>query len=326
MLRSFVTAAATYVRSHRLGTLALASWFAVWTFLDCYWRFGPYLGSDTRIYVRAAANFIAGADPWDAAVGLFHFAGLPPTVQLFTPLTLLPENVTVAMGLAISAAAAIAIVRMLHLPAWWLLFPPLAQGVLVANPHLLLFALLLTGRPAAEAFASMLKIYAIVPVIGHFHWRGVTLTLAGLSISFVIAPSLWFGYAGELQAISARLTYEAAGGFSAAIEPILMIPMALLLIALSLIDRPAASWLAVPAMWPSSQFFNSTMAMPMARGWFAAMLAIPSRGVVPVAVALYIVARIRSARHQAIEPQFRLPVRRARRIEVEAAGSPTEAA
>ena len=104
-------------------------------------------------------------------------------------------------------------------------------------------------------------------------------------------------------AVTARLNDEAAGGFSAAIAPILLAPMAIIIVALALVDRKAASWLAVPALWPASQFFTSTFAMPVlaagGAGWFAAMLAMPSRGVVPIAIAIYAVVRLWQARGEA---------------------------
>src|SRR5207253_4846290 len=137
-------------------------------------------------------------------------------VQLFAPFTWLPEEVAVWLGFAIGIVSAVAIVRLLKLPPWWLLFPPLAHGVIVANPHIWLTALLLTGLPAAEALAGLLKVYAIVPVAGRFHWRGVALTLAGLAASFAIAPNLWLSYLAELGPTQARLAEESAGGFSAA--------------------------------------------------------------------------------------------------------------
>ncbi|HVA85730.1 MAG TPA: hypothetical protein VNF73_05330 [Candidatus Saccharimonadales bacterium] len=287
----------------RVLGLLLPAWFALWTIADVSHRFGDFFASDTRIYYRATQTWLAGGDPWSAAVGPFHFAGLPPTVQLFVPLTWLPEEVAVWLGFLVGVASAVAIVRMLRLPAWWLLFPPLAHGVIVANPHILLTALLLSGRPAFEAVASLLKIYAVVPLVGQFRVRGLILTAAGLIASFALAPNLWLGYLGEMAATTARLNDEAAGGFSAAIAPILLAPMAIIVLALAAVDRRAASWLAVPALWPASQFFTSTFAMPVLAGggaaWFAAMLAIPSRGVVPIAIAVYAVVRLWQARREA---------------------------
>jgi len=303
--------ASLLLAARRLGRVALPLWFALWTIADVSHRFGDYFASDTRIYYRATQTWLAGGDPWNAAVGPFHFAGLPPTVQLFVPFTWLPEDVAVWLGFAIGVASAIAIVRLLRLPLWWLLFPPLAHGVIVANPHIWLTALLLTGRPAAEALASLLKIYAIVPVAGRYHWRGLAWTAVALAASVAVSPHLWMGYLAEFGPTTARLAEEAAGGFSAAIVPVLVVPMAFIILALAVFDRRAASWLAVPALWPSSQFFTQTFAMPLfvAGGApvLAALLAIPSRGVVPAAIAGYVVVRLWQLRGQPVTPDLPIP-------------------
>ena len=296
-----------------VARFGLPAWFVLWTVADCRHRLGEFFGSDTRIYARGAAAFLDGRDPWSAAVGPFHFAGLPPTVQLYVPFALIPEDVAVAIGFVVAGLAAIAIVRTLGLPWWWLLFPPLAHGVVVANPHVLLTALLLTNRGWAEALAGLFKIYAIVPLAGRFRWRALVLTAVGLAVSFALAPQLWLSYVSTMAETTIRLTEESAGGFSAAIVPTLLLPMGAIVMALAVIDRHAASWLAVSALWPATQFFTQTLLMPLfapvarigaeaghavastravAPAWFAALLAIPSRGVVPIAIALYVVFRL----------------------------------
>jgi hypothetical protein len=91
----------------------------------------------------------------------------------------------------------------------------------------------------------------------------------------------------------------------------LIVPMACVLLALAILDRTAASWLAVPALWPASQFFTQTFALPVfaARNtvWFAALLAIPSRGVVPIAIALYVISRLWAVRGQEVKPDLLPP-------------------
>lgn len=110
---------------------------------------------------------------------------------------------------------------------------------------------------------------------------------------------------------TARLAEEAASGFSAAIVPLLLVPMAVIILALAVVDRRAASWLAVPALWRSSQFFTQTFAMPLFVGGaapvLAALLAIPSRGVVPLAIAAYVVVRLWQIRGQQVYPERPIP-------------------
>ena len=132
-----------------------------------------------------------------------------------------------------------------------------------------------------------------------------------LRSTFVVSPGLWSTYLAEVGPTAGRLADEAAGGFSAAIVPALLVPMAAIIVALALLDRSAASWLAVPALWPSTQFFTQTFAMPvLATGgfaWLAALLAIPSRGVVPVAIAAYVLVRLWQVRGQTLTPDIPLP-------------------
>ena len=175
----------------RILPILLPAWFALWTVADLSHRFGEFFASDTRIYYRATQTWLAGGDPWSAAVGPFHFAGLPPTVQVFVPLTWLPEEAAVWLEILRRRPIGRRIDRaMLHLPAWWLLFPPLAHGVIVANPHILLTALLLSSWPTLQALAGLLKIYAVVPLVGEFRVRALVFTAIGLGVLFALAPNL----------------------------------------------------------------------------------------------------------------------------------------
>ena len=44
-------------------------------------------------------------------------------------------------------------------------------------------------------------------------------------------------------------------------------------------DRRAAGWLAVPALWPASEYYYATMILPIATPLFAFAMAIPWYGV-----------------------------------------------
>src|SRR6185437_11687160 len=88
----------------------------------------------------------------------------PTSVVLFAPATLLPESLFVAAWVLLSAASAVFVVRRVGLPIWWLLFPPLLEGVWSGNPGVVLMALLVAGHPVLGAVGSVLKIYALVPL------------------------------------------------------------------------------------------------------------------------------------------------------------------
>jgi hypothetical protein len=85
------------------------------------------------------------------------------------------------------------------------------------------------------------------------------------------------------------------GGFSAARDPRLFAVTAAAVGLLALVDRRAAGWLSVPALWPATQYFYATFALPLRSPWLAAALAL-SRGksaaIVPWAIVAYAVVRV----------------------------------
>ena len=65
-------------------------------------------------------------------------------------------------------AGGVATIRLLHLPWWWLLFPPLVQCVLSGNVQSLIVPLILLP---AGGLAVILKIYAGLPLAILGRWR-----------------------------------------------------------------------------------------------------------------------------------------------------------
>lgn len=276
-----------------LGQWGLPIWFVGWSIasvgLLVLYEFP--IGLDARIYHAAAVALLQGGDPWDAQASVYYFSGLPPTVLAFAPFAFLPEGAFTVLWLALTLVAALYIVRSLRLPWWWLLFPPLAEGLFSGNPQIVLLALLLSVRSAF--LAPVLKVYALVPLIGERRWGSVVAALAVLGATVLLAPGLWGTYLGELGRISDYLFQQANGGFSAYYHPVLLLAAVVALGGLVLVDLRAAGWLAVIAVWPSTQFHYSTMAMPLmgsgtvAMAVFAAALAVPVRGLPAVAVIGY---------------------------------------
>lgn len=252
---------------------------------------GSIFGLDARIYVRAAANWLAGADPWAAFANIygvktdFNFSGLPPTVAMYVPMTLVSEEVVVWGSIMLNALAALWIIRHLRLPLWWLMFPPTVQGVVAGNPHIVLLALALSGWSIVAGIAPVVKVYFIVPLIAELRLRA--LLAAGIFV-LLLMPwtwALWSDYLSRAGTISARLMTEAYGGHSAWVYPVLLvIPTALALGLTFKRDRRAAGWLAVPGLWPASQWLYSACALPVMTPIAAALFAIDMRGVPPIAV------------------------------------------
>ena len=125
------------------------------------------LGIDAVDRSQAAAACAAGSDPWEAyAVNEFsgntyHFSALPPMVVVAVPSRVLPQQLAIATVIVLAAVASVFVVRQLRLPWYWLLFPPIVEGVLSGNPSLPVLALLLSRL---AFMAPLLKIYAFVPI------------------------------------------------------------------------------------------------------------------------------------------------------------------
>jgi hypothetical protein len=282
--------------------MALAAWFLVLSYrrISDVVHLKIPLGVDIRIYYRAVQDWIAGGDPWSASAvvtqhSTFSFAGSPATIVVLAPSALLSEDQFTAVWLVISALSAFAIVRWLRLPLWWLLFPPTIEATYSGNPQLVVLMLLLAGAGkagvVADTIAVALKAYAVVPLLVERRPRRVVLAFGFTIATVVIAPSLWIDYLGRFTEISSRLDRESSGGFSAFGHPVLLVPTVIAIVLLWRRDRRAAGWLAVPALWPSSEFHYSTFAEPVMAPILAVLLAVPVHRLTPVAIILYVVWR-----------------------------------
>ena len=242
-----------FVLATVLPTL-LPLWFAAHAILIVYNYaiVGGVVGVDAEVYLDAARRVLSGGDPWAATPGSFSFAGPPPTLLFYLPLALLPDQVGVAVVVLAGAAAAVWSVRALALPPWWLLFPPLFEGVLVGNPDPIVLALLLTsGRVAGVAVG--LKVYAAIPLLLQRRWAPLAVGVAVVALS---AP-LWPPFLAQLPAIRTTLDEQSAGysAWGTWLMPVVIV-------ALWSLRRLGASWLVVPAVWPDTQIHYSAMSLP----------------------------------------------------------------
>jgi hypothetical protein len=312
MIRAILEWRRTLPIVRRVAPLALFLWFAYWTWQTIGDTFSawPYhldvIGIDGRLYYRAAVTWLGGGDPWTAYTTTntwppsgqyihFLFTGPPPTVLAFVPFAWMPESLFVVGWLALTVVAAVYTLRRLHLPAWWLLFPPMAQGILVANPHVVCLALLLSGSPWLGALAAPMKAYAVIPMIGERQWRAFALLAVAVAISVVAFWPLWSQYLADYSQVQGWLVGATHSGFSATRDVRLFAITAGALCLLALVDRRAAGWLAVPALWPISQFFYATFALPVITPALAAVLAVgahPADAVVPWAIVAYAAVRV----------------------------------
>jgi hypothetical protein len=284
--------------ARRVGSILLLLWFAWQTYARISFfvdRDFP-VGLDATIYYRGVVAWLHGANPWDAAVVVggfaYHYAGTPVTTVIMAPAGLLSEEVFTATWIVLTWAATIWTLRRLGFPMWWLLFPPIAEALFSANPQLVVLALLVANRPVASAVATALKVYAFIPLLGEGRWRQVAIAVALNAATILIAPRLWLDYLQQFGSISSRLEYESLQGLSAFYFPLLLVVTLLALLLLALRDRRAAGWLAVPAVWPSSQFHYSTMALPVMSPFLAVFLAVPMLREPPVVIILEIARRL----------------------------------
>jgi hypothetical protein len=297
------------------GQIALAAWFAYWSWQTIRFYFESFLyhldmlGFDARIYLHAAQTWLAGGDPWTAYASQhswtagapdvrYYFTGPPPTVVAFVPFAPLPDGAFSVGWMALTIAAAFYTLRRLHLPAWWVMFPPMAQAVFVGNPHVVCLALILSGSSVLRALAPAAKVYAVLPMIGERQWRALAVFALAGALSVVILWPLWAQYAADYAHVQAWIANATWGGFSASRDPRLFVVVAAALGALALIDLRAASWLAVPALWPAAEYFYATFALPLRSPWLVALLAIPGTqadAFVPWAILAYAIFRLESA-------------------------------
>jgi hypothetical protein len=271
-------------------TWALGTWFAVISLVRLAWllKLGAF-AIDARIYIAGVRSWLDGGHPWEASVmfagGPMHFAAPPPNLVPVVPLALLPGDLGAVALVLVCAAAAVATVRLLRLPLWWLLFPPITEGVMSGNPQIILTALLVVGG-RASTLAPLLKVYAFIPLVLLGRYRRAFQAALIVAVASVVTLPLWPEYVASFGTASARLMLEASGGYSAWSTPVLL-PIAAGAVAVLLwLDRPRGGWLAVPALWPASQFHYSTFYLPVADWWLAALFALPTQWAAPVGVIL----------------------------------------
>ena len=268
-----------------LSRIGLPAWFLV---IDLLWIARPDLiGIDARHYQRATAAWLAGGDPWSVTESGIKYAAGPHTLLFYVPTNFLPLAVAVVFWTVLGLGASIWLVRRLHVPWWWLAFPPLAHAIWNGNPQTIALALLVLGGPLAASLAVMLKLYAAVPLV----FRPRLLVIAGIVLIMTLPILPWQLYLQDGLGVSDHL--GSAWNGSAWRLPILIPPT---LIGLWVLRRQGAEWLAVPALWPATQFYYVAMALPVAvkKPLFAAALALPMPVMTPIVVMVMAIQSLRS--------------------------------
>jgi len=267
--------------------IGLPAWFVV---IDLLWIARPeVLGIDARHYQRAASAWLAGGDPWSVTEGGIPFAAGPHTLLFYAPTSVLPLSAAVAFWMILGLAAAVWMVRRLDVPIWWIAFPPLAHALWNGNPQSIVLALLIAGGTIAAIAAVGLKLYAAVPLV--FRPRQLILVAVALAITVPLLP--WQLYIADGFGVTSHLSTAWNG--SAWRLPILIPPT---LLGLWVLRRRGAEWFAVPAVWPATQFYYVSTAMPAVIGepLAAAALALPVPLMTPILVMVLAVLELRRSR------------------------------
>jgi hypothetical protein len=258
-----------------LARIGLPAYFIITDFL---WVTRPgTLAVDAIHYQRAANAWLAGGDPWKVEYANVSYAAGPHTLLFYAPTSLLSAEASAIVWMGLGLLAAIWVTRMMGVPLWWVAFPPLAHAVWNGNPQAIVLALLVFGGPIAGSLAMGLKLYAGVVLLAKP--RVLLIAIVVLLVTLPLLP--WRMYVDDNFGFSAVLSPGWNG--SAWRVPLLVPPT---LLALWILRRKGAEWWAVPAVWPSIQYYYVSMAMPMVvrRPILAALIATPAVLVTPVVV------------------------------------------
>lgn len=267
--------------------IGLPAWFVA---IDLLWIAKPdVLGIDARHYQRAATTWLNGGDPWTVTEGGVGFAAGPHTLLFYAPTSILPVELSAILWTALGLAASIWLVRRLGLPIWWLAFPPLAHAIWNGNPQAIVLALLVAGGTLPAVLAVGLKLYAGVALV----LRPRDLLIAGIVLAVSLPLLPWQLYLNDSGVIASSLATTWNG--SAWRLPLLIPPT---LVGLWILRRRGAEWLAIPAVWPATEFYFVAMALPalVGRPLLAAALALPVPLLAPVAVMVMAALELRRDR------------------------------
>ena len=245
----------------------VASWFVVISAMRLSVMSAAIPGFDAKLYRTATLTWLDGGDPWSVYDGAIRFAAPPPSLLAMLPFALVPETVAVVAMIGLGFFGTAWALRRLGIPLWWLAFPPFIDGLYNANPHVLLIPLLVAGL---APIATLVKIYAIPTPVLLGEWKAVVVTGIVLLVTIPILP--WASYIAQFPEITADLAEQSDGGMSALAIPVL-IPVGA--VALVLMGRRRAAWWVVPVLWPSTQWYYTSLVMPATTLLAAFVVAVP---------------------------------------------------
>jgi hypothetical protein len=263
--------------------IGLPAWFVA---IDLLWIAKPdVLAIDARHYQRAASAWLAGGDPFTVMEGQTAYVAGPHTLLFYAPTSVLPLTVATWAWMAAGLVAAVWVVRRLGVPIWWVLFPPLAHAIWNGNPQTISLALLLAGGSIAASVGVLLKLYTGLALA--FRWRDALIAAVVLIATLPFVP--WQLYLDHSATISEHVATSWNG--SAWRFPVLL-PFVVL--AIWILRKEGGAWYAVGSLWPGTQFYYVSMALPaiVKRPLVVAALALPVPLMTPVIVMLLAARRL----------------------------------
>ena len=236
-------------------------------------------GYDGMLYRDATLRWLNGGDPWATPAGGAVFGAPPPTLLAMLPFAVLPEALARITLIGLGVVASVWLIRHLRLPLWWLAFPPLVDGLYIANPHVFVVPLLVAGVGPLAIFA---KVYAgAVPAL-LLRWRTVAVTVALVVVTVPFLP--WALFVERWPQVSAALASQSGGGGLSVLATPLLLPIAVVA-AIVIGRRRLAGW-AVPVFWPYTQWYYASMVLPVATPLAAMALSMPVPGATTLAIVL----------------------------------------
>jgi hypothetical protein len=270
--------------SQWVGHRFLPAWFAVWGLQSLIFLAATpgTFGFDVYLYQLAGHAWVTGHSPWDPSMILgsepepFTYAGPPVTLLPFILLDWVPASVLALVVVLGAATTTMWVLRRLGRPVWWMLFPPIIEGIWVGNLNMFVIALLVWGGTVTGAIAILLKVYAALPLLMLDRWRAAV--LAGVVVVLTSPFLPWLLFLEDYSSITAALADQAWGGRT----NVLTTPLATAggLIALVLLGRERAAWLIVPVVWPATQLHYTVLALPALSPFLAMAGAITAPGFV----------------------------------------------
>jgi hypothetical protein len=213
------------------------------------------MGWHATFYTDAASAWLQGGDPWITGPPGIIFGGPPTMLIAFAPWVWVIPPVTRAIWVVGSLVLAIDVLRRLHLPMYFLAFPPLFEAIAIGHPEVLVLWLLTASHPMS-ALAAVIKPYAVVSLIAE---RRVKAVLFAAAIVAITAPFLpWGRFVKEFPAILRTLSVQANGDSTFGTPWML-----LAILCLAIFGWRRALWLATPVLWPNAQFNYRVGSIPM---------------------------------------------------------------